>query len=141
MRPDTAPPSTQVLRWLPAVMWAAVLFWASSRPTSPIPFIIPIPHADKGIHFTEFAVLSYLICWAQEPSGWALGRIIWVAVLATSVYGALDEFHQSFTPDRTPEVADWVADTLGAVAAGFLWLRLRPGRLTSLRGVNDNHVP
>ncbi|MEE9488754.1 MAG: VanZ family protein [Candidatus Brocadiales bacterium] len=141
MKPDTVPPSTQVLRWLPAVTWAAVLFWASSRPTSPIPFVIPIPHADKGIHFTEFAVLSYLICWAQEPSERALGRIIWAAVLATSVYGALDEFHQSFTPDRTPEVADWAADTLGAVAAGFLWLKRRPGRQISLRGVNDNHVP
>ncbi|MGR3295169.1 MAG: VanZ family protein [Candidatus Bathyanammoxibius sp.] len=141
MRPDTAPLRTQVLRWLPAVTWAAVLFWASSRPNPLIPFIIPIPHADKGIHFMKFAVLSYLICWAQEPSERAVGRIIWAAVLATSVYGALDEFHQSFTPGRTPEVADWMAATLGAVAAGFLWLKRRPGRLTSLRGVNDNHVP
>lgn len=51
--------------------------------------------------------------------------ILWLAVLMTAAYGAFDEYHQRFTPERTPEVADWLADTLGAVAAGLLWLRLR----------------
>ena len=31
-----------------------------------------------------------------------------------SLYGATDEFHQSFVPGRDSDVLDWVADTLGA---------------------------
>lgn len=117
-------PNAQWLRWLPAVLWASLIFWASSRPASLIP-LIPVPHADKGIHFIEFAVLCYLICWAQQATERRFKAIIWLAVLMTSAYGAFDEYHQRFTPERTPEVADWLADTLGAVAAGFLWFRLR----------------
>ncbi|HHT9134264.1 MAG TPA: VanZ family protein [Candidatus Avalokitesvara rifleensis] len=116
--------NAQWLRWLPAVLWASLIFWASSRPASLIP-LIPVPHADKGIHFLEFAVLCYLICWAQQLTERRFKMILWLAVLMTSTYGAFDEYHQRFTPERTPEVADWLADTLGAVAAGFLWLRLR----------------
>lgn len=116
--------NTQWLRWLPAILWASLIFWASSRPTSPIP-TIPLPHADKGIHFIEFAVLCFLICWARQASGRGFKAIVWPAILMTSAYGALDEYHQSFTPERTPEIADWMADTLGAVAASLLWLKLR----------------
>lgn len=112
------------LRWLPAALWASLIFWASSRPASLIP-LIPLPHADKGIHFVEFAVLCYLICWAQQTSRRGLRAVMWLAVLTASAYGAVDEYHQSFTPERTPEIADWVADTLGAVTAGLLWLRRR----------------
>jgi len=35
-----------------------------------------------------------------------------------------DEFHQSFTPHRSVDVFDWMADTAGAVAAGFLWQKI-----------------
>lgn len=106
-------------------MWAALIFLASSRSASPIPYI-PIPHADKGIHFIEFAVLCYLICWAREPSGRDIKKSLLLAILLTSAYGASDEYHQSYTPERLPEIGDWIADTLGAVAAGLLWLKRRP---------------
>lgn len=124
MTPDTGYSHTKWLRWLPAVLWAVLIFWCSSRPTSPIP-LIPMPHVDKAIHFIEFSILCYSICWAQEPSGRNLKQKMWVAILMASVYGALDEYHQSFTPERTPEVADWMADTTGAVVAGLLWLKPR----------------
>jgi VanZ family protein len=41
-----------------------------------------------------------------------------------SLYGASDELHQSFIPGRSPEIGDWVADTLGALIAVLLvaWL-------------------
>jgi VanZ family protein len=45
-----------------------------------------------------------------------------LAVLMTAVYGALDEWHQSFVPGRFPERADFYADVLGAaVAAAGVW--------------------
>ena len=36
-------------------------------------------------------------------------------IVITSVYGIIDEIHQSFTPGRECSFFDWVADTLGAV--------------------------
>ncbi len=40
-----------------------------------------------------------------------------MAVLLVSLFGLVDEWHQSFTPGRYMEVADWVADTFGAIIA------------------------
>jgi len=36
------------------------------------------------------------------------------------VYGATDEFHQYFVPNRSAEVQDWLADIFGAVIAAFI---------------------
>jgi VanZ family protein len=36
------------------------------------------------------------------------------------VYGATDEFHQYFVPNRSAEVQDWLADVLGAVIAAIV---------------------
>jgi VanZ family protein len=52
----------------------------------------------------------------------------WIAVAVASIYGVSDEFHQSFTPGRSVEIADWLADTCGAaLAVGLyvLWPRYR----------------
>ena len=38
-----------------------------------------------------------------------------------SLFGATDEWHQSFVPGRASEVKDWVADTLGAALAVSLY--------------------
>jgi VanZ family protein len=46
-----------------------------------------------------------------------------VAVLLVSLFGLTDEWHQSFTPGRTVEVADWAADTFGAMVAVALYVR------------------
>jgi VanZ family protein len=36
------------------------------------------------------------------------------ATLLASAYGATDEYHQMFVPLRHAELADWIADTIGA---------------------------
>jgi VanZ family protein len=54
----------------------------------------------------------------------ALGRprAIWAVVLVSG-FGVSDEVHQSFTPGRSMEIADWVADTLGATVAVLAYTR------------------
>ncbi len=44
-----------------------------------------------------------------------------MVILAVSLFGLSDEFHQAYTPGRAVEFADWVADTLGAVVAVFAY--------------------
>ena len=45
-----------------------------------------------------------------------------MAVLLATLYGAFDEVHQAFTPDRSPDVRDLVADCLGAASWGCGYL-------------------
>ncbi len=71
---------------------------------------------DKIAHFFVFGLLATSVL--RTPQ---LAKRNWkgalIAVLITSAYGACDEFHQSMTPQRNVEFADWIADTAGAVVA------------------------
>ncbi len=44
------------------------------------------------------------------------------AVVIASAYGVTDEFHQRFVVMRTPDVYDWVLDTIAAFAGAWLAL-------------------
>lgn len=92
----------------------ALVFVASSRSTVAGPHVT---HSDKVVHFAVYGLIGTLVCRAARP-GWG-GACVAVAVV--SAYGATDEWHQSFVPGRSSELADWVADTLGAATAAALY--------------------
>jgi VanZ family protein len=99
---------------------AGLIFVASSRSHVAAPGII---HVDKIAHFSVYGLLATLLC--RLGGNWRAGA--W-AILLTSLYGITDEWHQSYVPGRSTEVADWVADTSGATLAVALywgWLRYR----------------
>lgn len=77
------------------------------------------PHFDKVTHFFIYGLLATLTLRALGSRRWAP----WLAITAVSLFGASDEWHQSFVPGRSCEVADWVADTLGAALAVSLYRR------------------
>jgi len=106
--------------WFWPVAWAATVFFESSQSKVPTP---DFPHSDKYLHFLAYGLLASLVC--RLGRGWHAAL---VAVLAASAYGATDEWHQLYTPGRSCELADWVADTAGAalavgVYAGWPWYR------------------
>lgn len=104
--------------WAPPLIWGCGIFALSSMSNPPTP--PPFPYSDKVAHYLLFAVLALLFRRAFEQNrGWMPIRASWAAFLLTVLYGALDEFHQSFVPNRNVEVADWIADVLGA-ATPFL---------------------
>ncbi|KAB2832797.1 MAG: hypothetical protein F9K48_09760 [Candidatus Brocadia sp.] len=73
-----------------------------------------------------FGLLCLMICWTLSSvtvGNKGIYKII-LAIGITSLFGVSDEFHQFFTPHRSVDIFDWVADTAGAVAAGFLWLAI-----------------
>ena len=104
------------LRWIAVVVYAAGIFAASSIPAHSIPKAALFGF-DKVIHFFVYAGLGAVVAWAWDR--------IWLAILVCAVYGALDEFHQHFTPGRSVEFADFVADALGATAGVLLNLLIR----------------
>lgn len=121
-------------RCLLTLAYAAAIFLVSSKDTSRVPLF---PHVDKVIHGIEFGILCTLICWSISSAHFSAKSIYKIAlpILLTSIYGATDEFHQSFTPHRSVEFLDWVADTTGATIAGFTWQALsnrRRGKEKSL---------
>jgi VanZ family protein len=75
---------------------------------------------DKFVHATYFAVMAFLL-WVAVSGRAALA--VWVAV---ALIGAADEIHQAFTPGRTCDFYDWLADGIGAAAALIIVMRLAP---------------
>jgi VanZ family protein len=66
---------------------------------------------DKAIHFLFFGTLAFLI-WIATAKKWPL--VVFALVL---FIGAMDETEQAFTPGRTSDIDDWLADGFGAAAA------------------------
>ncbi len=99
-------------RWVYPVLLAAMVVVASGRGEVAAPSIVNI---DKLAHFSIFGLLATLVTRMLPRKRW------WVAIAAVSVFGVVDEFRQSLTPGRFVEVADWVADTSGAVVASVAY--------------------
>jgi VanZ family protein len=120
----------RTLRWGPVVLWAAMIFVLSSFSSLPAP---PAGFTDKHAHFATYGVLAALLVWALTDRSPA--RMTWAtaaaAVALAALYGASDEWHQSFVPGRDASALDLAADTLGAaIAAAALraWAIIRARR-------------
>ncbi len=102
--------------WGPAVVQMVAIFVASS-----IPDLQELPGgvSDKTGHFIGYAILGACVVRALASARWRglTARTAGLALLFSSAYGLSDEYHQSFVHGRSPDVHDWVADTLGAAAA------------------------
>ena len=72
----------------------------------------------KTAHFVEYFVFSLLILRAIR-AGRQDTRLTWAltAIIIVAGYAALDEFHQSFVPGRTPLITDVLLDTTGGTVA------------------------
>jgi len=124
-------------RWLPVVVWAAVISafsteWFSGERTGS--FIIPLlavllPHAThaqlvaihhairKSAHVVEYLVLGLLLFRALHVPGRPLRRAAAIALGLAAAYSGVDELHQVFVPGRGPAVTDCLIDTGGAAVA------------------------
>jgi VanZ family protein len=124
----------RLLAWLPAVVWAVVIFNLSSQSRLPGP---EQPGFDKVAHFGAYALLGWLAVWAADRSllPLAVGAVLGV------LYGATDEIHQMYVPGRSPDVRDWFADAAGVIAAYFVYTRLRARRAAARGGATGGRAP
>ena len=106
--------------WVPPLLYMALIFAISSMKQPPL----PMPEfewltIDKLYHFIEYAILGGLLTRAfvkARPSA-VPSKLIWfVAAVLSILYGASDEWHQTFVPGRFATLADWVADVFGSIA-------------------------
>jgi len=128
------------LAWTPALLYAAFIWLVSSMSHPDFVPVADVPFQDKGVHFLVYGVLALFIAHgaARTWPSWPLWRGFVLAVVAATLWGALDEFHQSFVPGRSSDVVDLLADALGATfgatsysaMVALLRLRARPSRIT-----------
>jgi VanZ family protein len=69
---------------------------------------------DKLWHVLAFAGLAFLLCLVGASRRWPRGGLSLAVLAAIGAYGLLDELTQSWIPQRSADVRDWVADLLGA---------------------------
>ena len=117
-------------RWAPVVVYMGLIFYESSQTALPS----AVEHIwDKALHASGYALLALLWLWGlsdrfRRPVTWTVALAAWGL---TVVYGATDEWHQSFVPPRQMDAADWLADAIGSaivVVAGLAACRGRRGR-------------
>lgn len=102
-----------------ALGYACGIYAASSKDTSSV----SLPnHIDKLIHFVEYGILCLFVCWVVSSFQIKSAKMFYLLTIGiTSLYGMFDEFHQSFTPNRSADILDWLADTAGAATVCLLW--------------------
>lgn len=112
----------RVLAWWGVGIWVAAITVFSSMTPPQIEKIAPLQIWDKAAHFAAFLAgainLSLALCWSTV---WPWTRVVVCAVLALAVFGAADEIHQLYTPNRFgADPYDWTADVLGSLTGTLL---------------------
>ncbi|MBX7045358.1 MAG: VanZ family protein [Ignavibacteria bacterium] len=99
------------------LIYALGIFIESSLPGDNFPKI-DLTLADKYAHFIIYFGLCLLFFYSlKNQSKFIKLRQypLFFSFVFTSLYGVTDEVHQMFTPYRSSDILDWLADTLGAL--------------------------
>jgi VanZ family protein len=152
-----------IWQWAPAVLWAMVIWHLSTGGFSSVQtagFLLPLlrkllPFASadtieaihhlirKSAHVFEYFVFSLLLLRAVGVmrNGWKLKAAL-LALAIVAVYSGIDEFHQSFVPDRGPSVWDSLLDTTAATLAQVtVWWWMTRRRRAAGGGSGGNTTP
>lgn len=137
-RPVTRPSIVAlVLAWAPAALYMLLIWTLSSFSVIDFP-TESFPLRDKGVHACEFLVLGFLVthAWLRTAPGRPLLRVALVSWSFAVMWGLLDEIHQAYVPGRSSDIADLVADGVGAAVGVTLrvaWFRFWQWRTRAAR--------
>lgn len=115
-----------VVRWGPAVLGMAIIFFFSSRTGDDLNHVLPffqwlfpaMQSFDWG-HFVAYFMLGLTFYWGLDDGSGQLRHKILVILLCL-LYGATDEIHQIFVPGRMADFHDLRNDGIGGLAAMLL---------------------
>jgi VanZ family protein len=114
-----------ILKWgirLLPFLYMVVIWILSSLPSNAV---VELPDSSldrmikESLHLVEFAILYVLFVAALLTTGKFSKRLSILCAVAASLYGLLDEFHQSFVPYRSATVIDLVKDVTGVLVAFY----------------------
>ena len=115
------------LNVLPALIWAVAIFIGGGSGMPQPHLDTPWLSIDKLEHALAFGGLQGLGVRAlrYEMPGSSRAVLLWLAALISVLAGIALELYQLGLPDRSADVADAVADAVGAVIAATVLGRLR----------------
>jgi VanZ family protein len=120
----------RIISWVLVVALAALIFLLSSIPGSAL-----LPGHPELLnvlaHGCLYALLGFLIAHALGYSKLALWKVVVIAVVLASLYGASDELHQYFVDGRFCDVWDWVTDTVGATVGSIVAVLVISAKIVS----------
>jgi VanZ family protein len=109
-------------RWGPSVVIMILIFIASGTPGEELPNFGPFDFdVKKGGHMTGYAMLAASFLHALAGSSRITKMVLLFSIMFSGMYAMTDEFHQMFTPGRTPSLFDVGIDTVGASIGALLW--------------------
>jgi VanZ family protein len=94
------------------------IYWLSDQPSLPVPMLFSMQ--DKILHAGAYFIME-VFAWRSFKH--LFNRTVTIALVSVafcSLYGASDEYHQSFVAGRYADFTDWLADTTGAALAALL---------------------
>lgn len=107
--------------WIPLITYCVLIFALSSF-SRPLPPVVSL-FSDKLLHAAEYFMLGFLAARAVFSLDIKYsGTIIFlIAFTFSMLYGVSDEIHQSFVPGRIGDIADFIADTIGAFLGALVY--------------------
>ncbi|HYQ41398.1 MAG TPA: VanZ family protein [Polyangiaceae bacterium] len=103
----------------PALGYAGAVFYGGLIRLGPLPEVTGWVASDKLLHALAFGGLALLLAralhWLRPHL--TLARKLWVGLAGSSLLGLLLELCQAFTPYRSSDAWDWIADSVGALLA------------------------
>ncbi len=120
--------SASLLRYGPAALLSLTIFVLSSIPGRQLGWVFGW---DKALHALEYGALGATYLRALDPAALRV-RLAAIAWALAALYGVSDEIHQLFTPGRSSDARDVIADAVGA-AIGVLAYRAVRARTREVR--------
>ncbi len=122
-------------RWGPALLIMVAIFAASAQPKGTLPDFGARDLLVKKLgHLGIYAALAWALLRGLTHGGRPLTwRAAMLAIALAGLYGASDEYHQSFVAGRGATVVDVLIDTAGAAVGVGLKLAWHQNR----RGLKD----
>lgn len=113
------------------VVWMAVIFLLSAQSGGELdtwlPFfqrLLPGLEDFNPMHYAAYFVLALTVAFGLGSRAFSWKG--YLCILAVCVlYGATDEWHQAYVPNRTPDWNDLLHDGIGAAAACVLLMIYR----------------
>jgi VanZ family protein len=109
------------LYWLPLILYCLLIYIQSAHP--PPEQIPSAPFIDKMLHFAAYGIMGILFYRAYQTLRIKnnIQLLMVLSAVSASLYGISDEIHQSFVPFRAAEIADIIADIIGAFSGVWLY--------------------
>ena len=109
---------------VPALIVMGTIFFLSNTPGDQLD-LPSFPGMDKIAHGGIYGLLACAVLFALQ-SHWRRRfplKAVCLSIVFCIFYGITDEFHQSFIPNRSPDIFDVFADGTGAALCSLFWWR------------------